>query len=434
MGLGKEKMKICVFGLWHLGSVTAACLSSLGFDVVGLDTDHKLINGLKEGKAPLYEPGLNDLLSSGLNAKKLSFMDNPEVALSNADVLWVTFDTPVDENDVSDVEFVERNISLIINHIREGIKIVISSQVPVGFTNKIREKIEKTYPGKKFYFAYSPENLRLGNAIKIFLNPDRIIVGTMPEERRMFEPLFLVISKNIEWMKIESAEMTKHAINAFLATSIVFTNELAGICESTGADIREVERGLKSEERIGPKAYLSAGSAYSGGTLARDIKYLINSGKLQNKNICLFKAVEDSNDYHKKWVKRQCSIYFSALKNIEFAVLGLAYKPGTDTLRRSLAVELCIWLHQQGAKIKAFDPNIKNIPDDLKEFISLTDNMHDAIKNSKCIILTTKHPVFREINKELCIGKIIIDENGYLRDILSGLQEMQYIFFGEAQK
>lgn len=427
-------MKICVFGLWHLGSVTAACLSSLGFDVVGLDTDHKLISGLKEGKAPVYEPGLNDLLSSGLNAKKLCFMDNPKVALSNADVLWVTFDTPVDENDVSDVEFVERNISLIINHIREGIKIVISSQVPVGFTNKIREKIEKTYPGKKFYFSYSPENLRLGKAIRIFLNPDRIIVGTIPEERHMFEPLFFAISKNIEWMRIESAEMTKHAINAFLATSIVFANELAGICESAGADIREVERGLKSEERIGPKAYLSAGSAYSGGTLARDIKYLINNGKLQNKNICLFKAVEDSNDYHKKWVKRQCSIYFSALKNVEFAVLGLAYKPGTDTLRRSLAVELCIWLHQQGAKIKAFDPNIKNIPDDLKEFISLTDNMHDAIKNSKCIILTTKHPVFREINKELCIGKIIIDENGYLRDILSGLQEMKYISIGEAQK
>jgi UDPglucose 6-dehydrogenase len=427
-------MKICVFGLWHLGSVTSACLSEIGFSVTGLDFNKKTIQDLKKGKAPIYEPGLDELTSKGIKEGRLSFTDKPNKALNNSDVLWVTFDTPVDDNDIADIKFVESNILSVMDFIQKDTKIIISSQVPVGFTSLMETIYKQKYPEGNVVFACSPENLRLGKAIQIFQNPDRIVIGIREnKDKQSLLPLFEKICPRLEWMSIESAEMTKHAINAFLATSVTFTNELASICEITGANAKEVERGLKTEERIGKKAYVGPGTAFAGGTLARDINFLIDLGKTHNQKTFLFKAVKESNDYHKDWIKRKSIEYLKELKGKTVAVLGLTYKAGTDTLRRSLSIELCHWLYEEGANIKAFDPKITHLPDELKEIISLQNCIKDTLSNVDCIIIATEWPLFRELDRETIESmskSIVIDANGFLEKLFQCYKGMNYIAVG----
>ncbi len=424
---------ICVFGLWHLGCVTAACLAELGFKVTGLDFDKENIGNLQKSKAPLSEPGLDDLIRKGLKSSNLSFSNEPVAALNNTDALWVAFDTPIDDNDAADVGFIERSLLSVAKCLNSRTRIIISSQVPVGFTRKIKEAIKTAYPDKEFYFAYVPENLRLGKAIKLFLDPDRIIIGTLREEKEKFLPILSAISTKLEWMSVESAEMVKHAINAFLATSVSFANEIAEICERAGADAKEVERGLRAEERIGPKAYISPGAAFSGGTLARDIVFLSESGKKYDLPMYLVKAVKESNDFHRGWVQRKCLEILGDLTGKRVAVLGLTYKPNTDTLRRSSSIELCNWLKEKGANVKAFDPGIKQLPDSLKGVISVNKSVRDAVLSVDCVIVMTEWPVFRELDRETIdeiSGKIVIDPNGFIEKQLSGCKNIKYVAVG----
>ncbi len=258
-------MKIVVLGLWHLGSVTAACCAK-HFSVIGLDFDAANVAKLNSGHAPLLEPGLDELISAGLVAKKLSFTTDSKIACENADILWLTYDTPVNENDESDVESVLTNLRRALPHLPNGALVLISAQLPVGTC----KKLEKEFP--QFHFACSPENLRLGKAIESFEKAERVIVGIRDDAKKaLLEKLFAPFTPQIIFMRTESAEMVKHALNSFLALSITFINEVARLCESTGADAKEVSLGLKSEARIGPKAYLGPGGPFAGGTLARDV-------------------------------------------------------------------------------------------------------------------------------------------------------------------
>lgn len=426
-------MKICVFGLWHLGSVTAGCLCKLGFEVSGLDSDENRVANLNEGKAPLYEPGLDDLIKAGLDSGRLCFSTDASAALGDADVLWIAFDTPVDEDDVADVDFVEKNIRPASPLLKDGAVVIISSQVPVGFTRRMREESEREPTEKKLHFGYSPENLRLGKAIERFLEPDRIVVGTLPEEKDLFSPVFSAISDRVEWMCIESAEMTKHAINAFLATSICFANEIAVICEQVGADAQEVERGLKTEERIGPRAYVGPGAAFSGGTLARDVMSLSEIGGEYGLQLHLIKSVKASNDFHKGWVKRKCVELLGYLEGKKAAVLGLTYRPDTDTLRRSLSVELCGWLHENGVCVKAYDPGVKELPDELGGIISLGESVKAIVSDADCVIVATEWREFRELDGETIegmSGKIVIDPNGFLEQQLGSVSNINYVVVG----
>jgi len=428
-------MKICVFGLWHLGSVTSAGLAKSGHTVVGLDFNKEVIEMLQNACAPVSELGLNELIHDTLERKTLRFTHDPGVALPDADVLWIAFDTPVDEHDNADIPYIEKNFEKIAPFIHGEMKIIISSQVPVGFTLHLQNQFYKKNPGKKVYFAYSPENLRLGKALKTFLEPDRIIIGINPEEKELFLPVFTSISDRLEWMSIESAEMTKHAINAFLATSICFANEVATLCEFTGANAKEVERGLKTEERIGPKAYLNPGNAFSGGTLARDVLFLQNIGKENLLPMHLINSVLESNDYHKKWIQRKCLETMGELNGKHIAVLGLTYKPGTNTLRRSLSVELCRWLKDQGADVTAFDPAIQELPQKLHTIISLSSDIACSVENADCIIIATEWPDFQKIKKEIITtmrGKIIIDPNGFITGTLGNIQHMRYFAVGRS--
>lgn len=430
-------MRVCVQGLWHLGSVTAACLASVGHEVVGLDSDQIVISSLNEGKAPLFEPDLNALIAEGIESGGLQFTSDMANACKDAEVLWVTFDTPVDDDDVADINFVLNQIKSAVMLLSDGALVLVSSQLPVGSIAALENFARDIAPNKHISFASSPENLRLGKALNVFLHPDRIIVGTRSsEDHIVLEKLLLPITEKIEWMSIESAEMTKHAINAFLATSVTFANEIAAICELVGADAKEVERGLKSESRIGPKAYLSPGGPFAGGTLARDIEFLGKISQDQQLITPLLSSVRPSNDAHKKWVRRKLLGHFPDLDGVRVLIWGLTYKAGTDTLRRSLSVELVDWLLDQGAQVQVYDPTVKELPvnwvNRVKKCVSALENLEEI----QALVVGTEWPEFKDEARRLAevanFNFLIIDANRYLQESV-GEMDITYLSVGSRQ-
>ncbi len=397
-------MNIAVAGLWHLGSVTAACLAGKGHTVVGYDRDQGTVKQLAAGLPPVAEPGLAALVAEGIKAGRLSFSTDPRT-VSTAELLWVCYDTPVDEEDRADIDFVVREVRALFENLRNGVRILVSSQLPVGSVRRLEQLLEADRPGLAAGFASVPENLRLGRAIEVFTRPERIVVGVRrPADRAMLNELLSPLCTNLIWMTVESAEMTKHAINAFLATSVAFANEIAGLCEQVGADASEVEQGLKSDLRIGPRAYLKAGPAFFGGTLARDISYLTGMGKRFALPCPLFNGVHESNARHKEWPRRRLRELLGDLKDKRIAVLGLTYKPGTDTLRRSEAVELCRWLHQQGARPMAYDPAVRSLPADLNGVLTLCGSPADAARGAQALYLATPWPEFADLDGTALAG------------------------------
>ena len=427
-------MKICVLGIWHLGAVTSACLASLGHSVVGVDDDIENVAKLNSGCAPLFEPDLDNLIGQGIKSGLLSYTSDVLLAARDVEVLWVSIDTPVDEEDKADVDYVLNRIKLALTNLPAHAVIIISSQLPVGSVANLEKFSTEHYAYKNFTFSSVPENLRLGKAIEVFLNPDRLIVGVRSQKTKEFLGNFLSsITKKLEWMSIESAEMTKHAINAFLATSVTFANEIAAVCELVGADAKEVERGLKTEARIGPKAYLSPGGPFAGGTLARDIEFLGSIAQNKLLPIPLLSSVRPSNDAHKNWAKRKLLEYFGNMNDVVVTVWGLTYKVGTDTLRRSLSVELCDWLLENGALVQVSDPAVKNLPERWGSKVVKFDSPLDSVKNAQALVVGTEWPEFRDALKSLTTqfsdDFLVIDANRYIHNYIN-LSQVNYLAVG----
>ncbi len=428
-------MKICVFGLWHLGCVIAACLAE-HFPTIAVDPDPRTVTDLQAGKPPISEPGLAELIQAGLSSHRLRFTANLQEALEGSDIIWIAFDTPVNEEDEADVGYVEARIASLFPHVRAGSMVLISSQMPVGSTRRIARSYRDQYPDGAVRFAYSPENLRLGKALQAFRKPERIVVGTDErQDRARLAMLLAPFCQNIIWMSIESAEMTKHALNAFLANSIVFINEIATLCEEVGADSTQVSQGLRTDERIGPRAYLGAGGAFAGGTLARDVSFLTKRAAELGIPAPLLKSIRESNDFHKNWPRRKLESLLGTLEGKTVAVLGLTYKPGTDTLRRSAAVELCIWLSGHGVNIRVFDPAVKNLPEELRRRIQLQDSAGEALAGADAAVVATEWPEFRELKAQDLINRmktpIIVDANRFLARSLEGAPPVRYVAVGQ---
>ncbi len=427
-------MQVCVQGLWHLGSVTAGCLASVGHAVVGIDFDEEVIRGLRGGSPPIFEPGLTELIQAGLSSGRLRFATDPKELLSEIEILWVTYDTPVNEDDEADIDFVVAQVQMALPFLATDTTVLVSSQMPVGSIRRLEAIAGKLGREKELSFAYFPENLRLGKALEVFLKPDRVVVGVRSEQdkeriRRLLQP----ITDRIEWMSVESAEMTKHAINAFLATSVVFANEIAVICEMVGADAKEVERGLKSEQRIGPKAYLSPGSAFAGGTLARDVEFLKALSRGHHISIPLLESVKRSNDLHKSWVRRKLKELLPSLEGAVVAVWGLTYKPGTDTLRRSLAVELCNWLIVQGARVKVHDPAVKELPPEWNGVVERVNDALATLEGAQVLLLGTEWAEYKKISIDRVAdsnpGLVVLDPNRFLTS-WGATTQLRYIAVG----
>ena len=378
-------MKVTVLGLWQLGCVTAACCAR-HFPVTGLDFDPTLIAELQAGRTPLLEPGLDDLIAANTAAGRLDFSFDP-AACRTTDVLWVTYDTPVNDADESDIAQVLEPLHRALGELPSGALVLISSQLPVGTC----AGLERRFP--QFHFACSPENLRLGRSLDAFERAERIIVGTRPDAPKpLLEKLLAPFTSHIIFMRTESAEMVKHALNSFLALSITFINEVARLCEHVGADAAEVSAGLKSEPRIGPRAYLGAGGPFAGGTLARDVVTLSALGASFGEPLAVIPAIKQSNDLHRGWIFRRLQSRFGDLRGRTFAVLGLTYTPNTDTLRRSAAVELCQQLLAAGARVQAHDPAVHALPADLAA-VRLGD-LRATLTAADAAVVCTEWPQF----------------------------------------
>lgn len=428
-------MHVTVMGLWHLGSVTAACLAGAGHTVIGFDSDTVNIEGLMQGRPPIAEPGLADLLTSATRAGTLTFTPDPERAFRHSELVWVCFDTPVDDDDRADVDEVLRQVEAVFPRLRTATVVLVSSQLPVGSVRRLEQAWAPVAGGRRVTFACSPENLRLGKAIEVFTKPDRVIAGVRDDwTKSRIAALFAPITDRIEWMSIESAEMTKHAINAFLATSVTFINELAMLCESVGADAKQVERGLKTEQRIGPGAYLSPGGAIGGGTLARDVMFLRAVGERTHRMTPLLDGLVASNATHREWARRRLVTEIGSLDGATIAVWGLTYKPGTDTLRRSGAVELCRWLLNQHARVRVHDPAVQSLPPEL-EGVERTADPVDAAAGAAALVVATEWPQYRQIAADALArtmpGGLVLDANRFLEKTIGQDPRFRFVAVGQ---
>jgi UDPglucose 6-dehydrogenase len=431
-------VKIAVVGLWHLGSVIAACAASAGHSVVGWDPDESVVARLNMATPPVGEPGLASLTRAGLDSGALRFVTERRQVVAGAEVVWITFDTPVDDDDRADVDVVISHVVALYPELTDGSLVLVSSQLPIGTVAELERRWEPVAANRHVTFACSPENLRLGKAIEVFTHPDRVVAGVRNErDRERIAQLFAPIADRIEWMSVESAEMTKHAINAFLATSVTFINELAELCERSGADAKDVERGLKSERRIGPSAYLSPGAAFAGGTLARDVMALKSVGARVGRRTPLLDGVDASNREHRHWAQHRLEQELGSVAEKVVAIWGLTYKPGTDTLRRSTSVELCRWLVEQGATVRVHDPAVPSLPIELNG-VTRAASPIDAAQAAAALVVATEWPEYRAVDVDALAAAmpagLIVDANRFLGNTLGHDQRFRLRSVGQVSR
>ncbi len=431
-------MKICIYGTWHLGTVTAACLASKGYNVTGLDPNRQIIQDLSNGIPPLFEPGLQQLIQDGLANGKLRFSTDVSNTLEEVDLVWICFDTPVDDSDQADTGSVIQSVKNILPFLKSETTVLVSSQLPVGSVTGLSLDYQKLYPNRKVYFACSPENLRLGSALKAFNEPGRIVVGVDSEEAKArIEPVLKSICDTILWMSVPSAEMVKHALNGFLATSICFANEVATVCELTGADAKEVERGLKSDPRVGPRAYVAPGQAFGGGTLARDINYLVDVGIQNDVNLPLLSSVLPSNERHRDWHFRKLISGLNNLNGKRIGLLGLSYKPGTSSIRRSTAVTLAKTLASAGASVVAYDPYVTPACMDQEDSIEVATSLTECVSSIDALIVATVWPeldieLLKILLQQTSHGMMVLDANRAVEQ-LAQVTSINYLAVGTSQ-
>ncbi len=404
-------MKIAVIGTGYVGLVAGACLAEMGNDVICIDNDEKKLKALRNGIIPIYEPGLEELVTSNHKEGRLVFSDNLADAVVTSQIIFIAVGTPQSEDGAADLQYVKgvaKQIGQALEHPSDNIDksklfdyhvIVDKSTVPVGTAEEVTRIIKEDFNGY-FDVVSNPEFLKQGNAVEDFLKPDRVVIGADSKKaealmQELYSP-FLRTGNPVIVMDVKSAEMTKYAANSFLAVKISYANEIANICEKVGADVEMVRIGMCSDKRIGSK-FLFAGLGYGGSCFPKDVKALINTA---NKNGCdssLLKAADDIN-------KKQRDLFLDKIlghydNNVEgkiFAVWGLAFKPNTNDLRMAPSITIIKALLEKGAKIKAYDPKaMETAKDYFGDSIEYCKNSYDATINADGLIVLTEWNVFR---------------------------------------
>ena len=431
--------KVCVIGCWHQGVVGAACLADLGCDVLGADHDRARAESLAAGKAPLYEPGLDDLLRKGLQSGRLHFTRDVAGAVKGRPFVLLMFDTPVDENDRSDLSEIFATAAEIAPHLESGVVIWVTAQVPVGTCDRIAQAIRERNPALEFGIAYSPENLRLGQAIDRFLHPALPVIGADdPAVLDRLEKFLAPMEVRWERVNLRTAEMTKHALNAFLATSICFANELGNLCDEVGADGRRVAEVLRLEPRVGAKAMLFPGLGFSGGTLARDLQTLRGLGDQSGLETLLLDGAWESNLRQNQLVLRKLKKALGKLDGVPVAVLGLTYKPDTSALRRSAALEIIADLGREGMRVSAHDPKADRAEVAKRSGFRFCEDVYDAVKGARALVVITGWAEYKALDfgrvRKLMAGPLVIDTNNMLDAEALAKLGFTYLDIGRGRK
>lgn len=400
-------MELLIIGTGYVGLVSGTCFAEMGHHVTCLDINEDKIRQLKQGHIPIYEPGLEEMVKRHVNTKRLKFSTDYAEALAQAKVCFITVDTPHLENGEADLRFV-RNVAVSIGqHMSNYLIIVNKSTVPIGTANFVADMITETLQHRgvsiEFDVVSNPEFLKEGNAIQDFMKPDRVVIGTHSVSvaqimQEIYSP-FMLSHERLMIMDIASAEMTKYAANAMLATRISFMNELAGLCELLGADVNKVRKGIGADNRIGYK-FLYPGPGFGGSCLPKDISALRKQADKVAYDTPLIDAVAQVNDHQKQVIGNKIIQYFTkqGLKGKTIAILGLSFKPDTDDMREAPSLVLIQQLLQHQAKLRLFDPvameNAKKVIPDHPEIVWCSDEL-DASLEADAIVLITEWKQFR---------------------------------------
>lgn len=397
-------MKIAIVGTGYVGLVTGTCFAEMGTEVFCVDVNTEKIGNLKKGIIPIYEPGLEDLVHRNQQAGRLHFTTDLTECLDDVEVLFSAVGTPPDEDGSADLKYVLEVARTVGRNIKKHILVVTKSTVPVGTAKKVRQAIQDELDKRGVQFGFdvasNPEFLKEGAAISDFMSPDRVVVGVESERAeelmtRLYRP-FLLNNFRVIFMDVPSAEMTKYAANAMLATRISFMNDVANLCEIVGADINMVRKGIGSDNRIGNR-FLYAGIGYGGSCFPKDVKALINTAKLNNYPMRILQAVEEVNDEQKSLLFRKLEKHFNGdLKGKRIAIWGLAFKPETDDMREAPSLVLIEKLLAAGCEVYAYDPvAVEESKRRIGDSIHYAKDIYDAVVDADALMLVTEWKEFR---------------------------------------
>ena len=398
-------MNIAIVGTGYVGLVTGACFADTGVNVTCVDVDENKVKALKQGRVPIYEPGLDELVAKNYKAGRLKFTTSLEEVLNGQDVVFCAVGTPPDEDGSADLKYVLQVARTIGQHLNKYLVVVTKSTVPVGTASKIRnainEELAKRGADVEFDVASNPEFLKEGSAIKDFMSPDRVVIGVDSDRAkailtRLYKP-FMVVNFRVIFMDIPSAEMTKYAANSMLATRISFMNDIANLCELVGADVNLVRAGIGSDNRIGRK-FLYAGCGYGGSCFPKDVKALVKTASDCGYPMEVLQAVESVNERQKSILFRKLQRVFGdePLAGKTITLWGLAFKPETDDMREAPALVMIDLLKKAGCKVRAYDPiAMDECKRRVGDAVTYCDNMYDALDGTEALLLLTEWKQFR---------------------------------------
>jgi UDPglucose 6-dehydrogenase len=395
-------MRIAMIGTGYVGLVSGACFSEFGWSVTCVDRDREKIARLEKGEIPIFEPGLGPLVAKSVADGRLHFTTNLAQAVGAADVVLIAVGTPSRRGDghadLSHVFGAAREIALALKHYTV---IVTKSTVPVGTSRKIAELVREVAPKAEFDVVSNPEFLREGSAITDFMRPDRVVIGSdsaraIEAMKTLYRPLYL-LETPVVVTSLESSELTKYAANAFLATKITFINQIADLAERVGADVQDIARGIGLDGRIGRK-FLHAGPGYGGSCLPKDLRALLNTADEVGASLTVIAAVAGSNEARKAEMANRILDACAGVKKPTIAVLGVAFKPGTDDMREAPSLEILPRLQQAGAKVRAFDPEAMKAAEQLLPGVDWCTDAYDAMQGADIVVLLTEWNEFRGLD------------------------------------
>lgn len=431
-------MNIAIVGTGYVGLVSGTCFADTGANVTCVDVDQNKIDRLKNGEIPIYEPGLDELVKKNVAAGRLKFTTDLASVLDDVEIVFSAVGTPPDEDGSADLKYVLQVAKTIGQNLKKYVVVVTKSTVPVGTAKKVRkaieEELEKRGVDIEFDVASNPEFLKEGNAIKDFMSPDRVVVGVESEKAKktltkLYKP-FLINNFRVIFMDIPSAEMTKYAANAMLATRISFMNDVANLCELVGANVDSVRKGIGSDSRIGSK-FLYAGCGYGGSCFPKDVKALVHTGMDNDYHMEVIEAVERVNEKQKSIVYDKIIKTAGDVKGKTIAVVGLAFKPETDDMREAPALVVIDKLLKDGATVRVFDPvAMDECKRRIGDVVTYCKNMYDAADGADVFALMTEWHQFRmpswNVIKKVMVGNLVVDgRNIYNRQ---ELEENSFVY------
>ena len=401
-----QNKTVCVIGIWHLGIINAVGFAEKGYRVIGLDFDGTKARKLEQGIPPLYEPGLKEMMEKYLGNGQLIFSDNIRLA-KEADWVVIAYDSPVNDKDEVDIRPIEEAAEKVASFLKSNTPLIITSQLPLGSSEKIEQNVKSLNPNWASGVVYTPENLKLGTAIERFSKPDMIVLGAVNTDasksaQELYEPFE---TKKIT-MSLKSAEMVKHALNAFLATSISFGNEIANLADQLGADGVAVGTALKCDQRVG-KAPILPGLGFSGGTLARDIKQLKKFSDQLGYRANLIESIITINEDSFDRIVKKIAELLGSIEGKTVGILGLTYKPGTSTMRRSPAIKIIQKLTKLKAKCCGYDPLAGDEEfAQYKDLVARENSPEALAAKSDILVLITEWPEFRDLDFKKLASKM----------------------------